>query len=117
MGGSDPSAPKFSEQFHRGDVVRVREVNQSKQGPVLIAANVSVFKVLGHLAPHAHILHLPNERFSRDPKAVEAMDEDPSHCPRDSADANYGCAGSCRRAAQEKISFDYTADSDSSWHP
>jgi len=37
---------------------------------------LAVFKGLGHLAPHAHILHLPNERFSRDPKAVEAMDED-----------------------------------------
>ncbi len=34
-------------------------------------------KGLGHLAPHAHILHLPNERFSRDPKVVEAMNEDP----------------------------------------
>jgi len=38
---------------------------------------LAVFKGLGHLAPHAHILHLPNERFSRDPQAVEAMNEDP----------------------------------------
>jgi acylglycerol lipase len=38
---------------------------------------LAVFKGLGYLAPHAHILHLPNERFSRDPKAVEAMNEDP----------------------------------------
>src|SRR5215471_9637987 len=38
---------------------------------------LAVFKGLGHLAPHAHILHLPNERFSRDPKAVAAMNEDP----------------------------------------
>jgi len=38
---------------------------------------LAVFKGLGHLAPHAHILHLPNERFSRDPKVVEAMDQDP----------------------------------------
>ena len=38
---------------------------------------LAVFKGLGHLAPHAHILHLSNERFSRDPKAVEAMNEDP----------------------------------------
>jgi len=37
---------------------------------------LAVFKGLGHLAPHAHILHLPNERFSRDPKVVEAMNED-----------------------------------------
>lgn len=38
---------------------------------------LAVFKGLGYLAPHAHILHLPNERFSRDLKAVEAMNEDP----------------------------------------
>jgi len=38
---------------------------------------LAVFKGLGHLAPHAHILHLPNERFSRDPKVMEAMNEDP----------------------------------------
>jgi acylglycerol lipase len=38
---------------------------------------IAVFKGMGHLAPHAHILHLPNERFSRDPKAVQAMNEDP----------------------------------------
>jgi alpha-beta hydrolase superfamily lysophospholipase len=38
---------------------------------------LAVFKGLGHLALHAHILHLPNERFSRDPKVVEAMNEDP----------------------------------------
>jgi alpha-beta hydrolase superfamily lysophospholipase len=38
---------------------------------------LTVFKGLGHIAPHAHILHLPNERFSRDPKAVEAMNGDP----------------------------------------
>jgi len=38
---------------------------------------LAVFKGMGHLAPHAHILHLPNERFSRDPQAVQAMNEDP----------------------------------------
>ena len=37
---------------------------------------LSVFKGLSHLAPHAHILHLPNERFSRDPVVVEAMNND-----------------------------------------
>jgi len=36
-----------------------------------------VFKGLSHVAPHAHILHLPNERFSRDPEVVEAMNNDP----------------------------------------
>jgi acylglycerol lipase len=38
---------------------------------------LAVFKGLGHLAPHAHILHLPNERFSREQRVVEAMNEDP----------------------------------------
>ncbi len=38
---------------------------------------LAVFKGLSHLAPHAHILHLKNEDFSRDPRAVEAMNADP----------------------------------------
>lgn len=38
---------------------------------------LAVFKGLSHVAPHAHVLHLPNERFSRDTEAVEAMNNDP----------------------------------------
>jgi len=38
---------------------------------------LAVFKGLGHLAPHAHVLRLKNADFSRDPKIVEAMDADP----------------------------------------
>src|SRR5262249_7797374 len=38
---------------------------------------LAVFKGLSHVAPHAHILHLKNEIFTRDPKAVQAMDADP----------------------------------------
>ena len=38
---------------------------------------LAVFKGLSHVAPHAHILHLPNERFSRDPTAVAIMNGDP----------------------------------------
>jgi acylglycerol lipase len=38
---------------------------------------LAVFKGLSHVAPHAHILHLKNEDFSRDPKVVEAMNADP----------------------------------------
>src|SRR5207247_11085224 len=37
----------------------------------------AVFKGLSHVAPHAHILHLKNEMFSRDPKIVEIMNNDP----------------------------------------
>jgi acylglycerol lipase len=38
---------------------------------------LAVFKGLSHIAPHAHVLHLPNESFSRDAKVVEAMNNDP----------------------------------------
>src|SRR6202008_3320399 len=38
---------------------------------------LAVFKGLSHLAPHAHILHLKNEIFSRDPSVVAAMNNDP----------------------------------------
>jgi acylglycerol lipase len=38
---------------------------------------LAVFKGLSHIAPHAHILHLKNEDFSRDPKVVQAMNDDP----------------------------------------
>jgi alpha-beta hydrolase superfamily lysophospholipase len=38
---------------------------------------LSVLKGLSHIAPHAHVLKLPNEGFSRDPKVVEAMNSDP----------------------------------------
>lgn len=38
---------------------------------------LAVFKGIGHLAPHAHILHLKNETFSRDPNVVQALNDDP----------------------------------------
>jgi alpha-beta hydrolase superfamily lysophospholipase len=38
---------------------------------------VAVVKGLSHLAPHAHVLHLKFEDFSRDPEAVDAMNNDP----------------------------------------
>jgi acylglycerol lipase len=38
---------------------------------------LAVLKEVSHLAPHAHVLHLKNEDFSRDPKAVQAMNDDP----------------------------------------
>jgi alpha-beta hydrolase superfamily lysophospholipase len=38
---------------------------------------LAVFKGLGHVAPHAHILHLKNEIFTRDPNAVQVMEADP----------------------------------------
>ncbi|HET6268232.1 MAG TPA: alpha/beta hydrolase [Acidobacteriota bacterium] len=38
---------------------------------------LAVFKGLSHVAPHAHSFSLKNEDFSRDPKAVEVMNNDP----------------------------------------
>jgi alpha-beta hydrolase superfamily lysophospholipase len=38
---------------------------------------LAVIKGLSHVWPHAHVLKLPNEGFSRDPKLVEAMNNDP----------------------------------------
>jgi acylglycerol lipase len=38
---------------------------------------LAVIKGLSHLAPHAHVLRLKNEDFSRDPAAVAAMYADP----------------------------------------
>src|SRR4051812_39056089 len=38
---------------------------------------LAVIKGLSHIAPHAHVVKLPNAGFSRDPKVVEAMDKDP----------------------------------------
>ena len=38
---------------------------------------LAVLKGLSHIAPHAHVLHLKNEDFSRDPMAVKAMNDDP----------------------------------------
>lgn len=38
---------------------------------------LAVLKGLSHVAPHAHVLKLNNEDFSRDPKVVAAMNSDP----------------------------------------
>ena len=38
---------------------------------------LAVLKGLSHIAPHAHVLKLKNEDFSRDAKVVQAMNEDP----------------------------------------
>jgi alpha-beta hydrolase superfamily lysophospholipase len=38
---------------------------------------LAVIKGLSHLAPHAHVLKLKNEDFSRDPKVVQSMNNDP----------------------------------------
>jgi alpha-beta hydrolase superfamily lysophospholipase len=38
---------------------------------------LAILKGIGNIAPHAHVLKLKDEDFSRDPKAVERMGSDP----------------------------------------
>lgn len=38
---------------------------------------LALLKGLSHVAPHAHVLKLPFENFSRDPEVVRAMHDDP----------------------------------------
>src|ERR1700674_1988568 len=38
---------------------------------------IAVLKGISHLAPHAHVVKLKNEDFSRDPEVVRAMNADP----------------------------------------
>jgi alpha-beta hydrolase superfamily lysophospholipase len=38
---------------------------------------LAALKGLSHIAPHAHVLHLKNEDFSRDPQIVARMNADP----------------------------------------
>jgi alpha-beta hydrolase superfamily lysophospholipase len=38
---------------------------------------LAVIKGISHLAPHAHVLKLPNEAFSRDPAWVQMLNSDP----------------------------------------
>ena len=38
---------------------------------------IAALKGLSHLAPHAHVLRLKNEDFSRDPAVVRALNDDP----------------------------------------
>jgi alpha-beta hydrolase superfamily lysophospholipase len=38
---------------------------------------LAVIKGISHLAPHAHVLKLHNEDFTRDPRALKAKNEDP----------------------------------------
>jgi acylglycerol lipase len=38
---------------------------------------LAIVKGLSHIAPHVHVLKLPKDDFSRDPKVVQAMKDDP----------------------------------------
>ena len=38
---------------------------------------LAIVKGLSHIAPHVHVLNLKSEDFSRDPRVVQAMNDDP----------------------------------------
>jgi len=85
----DPGVPTFLLGHSAGGVVAcVYALDHPRELTGLISVSfahdipapdfvLAVFKGVSHLAPHAHILHLKNELFSRDPEAVQAMDADP----------------------------------------
>ena len=64
---------------------------------------LAVLKGLSHIAPHAHVLKLKNEDFSRDPAVVEAMNDDPLIAQRGAADADRRRAGPRGRAAEKEF--------------
>ena len=70
---------------------------------------IAALKGLSHLAPHAHVLKLKNEDFSRDPAVVKAMNDDPLIAQRDAADAHRRRAGARGRAAAHRVSADHAA--------
>ena len=47
---------------------------------------IAVLKGLSHLAPHAHVLRLKNEDFSRDPAVGQVHERGPADRARDAAD-------------------------------
>ncbi|MBZ9799217.1 alpha/beta hydrolase [Mesorhizobium sp. ES1-4] len=88
-GSRDPGLPVFLLGHSVGGVVACLYTLQNQAGLAgLICESfafqvpapdfvLAVLKGLSHLAPHARVLHLKNEDFSRDPAIVEAMNADP----------------------------------------
>ena len=77
---------------------------------------LAVVKGLSHVAPHLHVLNLKTEDFSRDPKAVQAMKDDPLIEGEVQPDADGGGTGARRRAARPGVPADHVAGADSPWN-
>ena len=77
---------------------------------------LAVLKGLSHVAPHAHVLKLKNEDFSRDPQVVAAMNADPLIANEIAADADRRGDGARRRAAEEGVRADHAAGADPARH-
>jgi alpha-beta hydrolase superfamily lysophospholipase len=87
--GQEPGLPVFMLGHSAGGVVAcVYTLDHQQELAGLICESfayqvpapdfaLAVLKGLSHLAPHAHVLKLHNEDFSRDPKVVEFMNNDP----------------------------------------
>ena len=65
---------------------------------------LAVLKGLSHFAPHAHVLKLKIEDFSRDPAVVAADERRPADRGRGAADPDRRRDGPRRRAAQARLS-------------
>ena len=74
---SEPGLPIYLLGHSAGGVVSCLYAIEHQQELAGLICESFVFKGLAHIAPHAHILHLKNEDFSRDPAIVEAMNADP----------------------------------------
>jgi acylglycerol lipase len=85
----EPGLPIFILGHSAGGVIACNYVLDNQQGIAgLICESfayqvpapdfaLAVLKGLSHLAPHAHVLNLPKKEFSRDPKVVQALLDDP----------------------------------------
>ena len=70
---------------------------------------LAVVKGLSHLAPHAHVLKLKNEDFSRDPEGGARDERRSAHRSRGAAHEDRGRTGPRRRTAQEGVSAHHAA--------
>ena len=77
---------------------------------------LSVLKGLSHLAPHAHVLKLPKEEFSRDPKVVKALIDDPLLANEVQPTQDRGRNGSRRRAPETRLQAVHAAGTHHPWH-
>ena len=77
---------------------------------------LAVLKGLSHVAPHAHVLKLKNEDFSRDPEVVAAMNADPLIANESQPSADRRRDGARRRAAEEGVPAHHAAAADPARH-
>ena len=77
---------------------------------------LAVLKGLSHLAPHAHVLALKNEDFSRDPKAVQFMNDDPLIAHEVQPTETVAELVRADERLKRGVPADQAAGVDSSWH-